>query len=117
MQLPADYDHELKSFEGHVKRIASLVRETLAYHNIPDFHFSIDVSGRCSAGSAKLQYRLGERYGSAVTASTIRPLVEEFLRRKGFDNLHAAVELPPPGGYDSAPDNQPYDTDDPGTPF
>lgn len=97
--LPATYAPQLTKFEHDVKELVQRLRETLAFHNIGDMAFDIEVRGRTCAGSATVAYKLSERYGmgTGVTASTIRPCVEEFLRRKGFDTLHAPTELPAPG--------------------
>jgi len=101
----APYDHKLKSFEQLAKEVSCAIREVFADHNLGSFCFKMTVSGRTAAGGAKMTWSISEdTYGSSVEGSTIRPIIEELFRRKGFDLRNAPLELPSPG--EAAEDEQ-----------
>ena len=87
------------SFEGAVKRKVRAVRDKLAQlqeiGEDKSFDLTIDVSGRTD-GDLKIEYRLeGIAYGStSVKGNSIDEVVEEYLRRKGWNKTHQVLALP-----------------------
>lgn len=87
------------SFEGAVKREGKRVREALKSATEAgilnnEFQFTISVSGRILDGEVKLVYSLAREYGyDKVEGDTTNSVVDEFLRRKGWDKLHKPLAI------------------------
>lgn len=75
-------------------------RKELADANIEcnTFEISVSASGRVQDGDVKITYECGPQYGNAVKGGTLEAVVEEYLRRNGWDRRHAplALEAPKP---------------------
>lgn len=109
INTPAPYDQKLKAFERSCVEISCIIREAFAHHNVGHFTFTVKASGRTAAGSSQLEFTIAGDYNhSSVTGSTIRPIMEEFFHRLGFDNLHAPLELPRPGDEPQEEDQQAF---------
>lgn len=65
------------------------------------FRLDIEVSGRISGGDVLVSYRLGHSYGSAnPTGARLSPVIDEFLRRNGWDETNAPLALESPEFYE-----------------
>lgn len=74
------------------------LRQRLADANIGStFRLDIEVSGRIEGGDVKVTYRLGDTYGSNNPAGArLSPVVDEFLRRHGWNSANAPLCLEAP---------------------
>jgi hypothetical protein len=76
------------------------LRRRLADANVGShFRLDIEVSGRIEGGDVLVAYVLGETYGAAnARGARLTPVIDEFLRRKGWNEAHAplALEAPQP---------------------
>lgn len=75
------------------------VRSRLAEANIGGFHFEITSSGRTMTDKSevKIVYQLNDRdysYGSTVEGNSLEAVVDEVLRRNGWQKAHAPLALP-----------------------
>jgi hypothetical protein len=82
------------SFEGALKREIKRLRERLKHSDLPEFDFTIQAKGRVHGGDVKLEFSLDGDYNCrAVKGSSLGPVVDEFLRRYGWDKLNAPKAL------------------------
>jgi hypothetical protein len=59
-----------------------------------DFHIDIEVRGRVHGGELKIEFTVGESYGSGTaTGNSLRAAQEEFLRRKNWDEKHRPLMI------------------------
>lgn len=89
------------SFEGHIKRTARHVHEALDHANIGDsWHLEINLRGsHGESGTIKIQYTLHNSYvydarEIKVVGNSLDAVVEEFLRRHGWNAHHAPLQIP-----------------------
>lgn len=101
------------SFEGALKREAKRLRRQLRQvESLSRFELEITIEGRLHDGDLELKYRIGE-YSKAVTGDSLGPVVDEFMRRHGWEQIHSPKAI----GYDKIPSDDseepPQQPDDP----
>lgn len=71
------------------------IRQRLADADIGgQFRLDIEVSGRIQGGDVIISYTLGEMYSSSnAKGARLHPVVDEFMRRKGWDERNAPLCL------------------------
>ncbi len=80
------------------------IRETFSEANIGNIRLDIEASGRVNAGEILVTYKLGEQYGSNTPEGhRLAPVLDEFMRRKGWNERHKPLALPPPPSNDDEP--------------
>ena len=104
--MPGLPDSLCRHLDSSLKSVTQEIRQILANHDIGNFHFKILANGRTAAGDAKMSYSLSEHGYDPIEARAVKPMIEEFLRRKGFDLVNAPLELPAPGR--AAEDEEPF---------
>jgi hypothetical protein len=68
-------------------------RELLASNNVGHhITLEIEISGRVNDGDLKIQYGAGD-YGPSVKGDTLRNVVQEHMRRSGWNDRHAPLYL------------------------
>ena len=79
------------SFHGAVKREAAKVRAMLRDADIGGtFYLHVEVSGRIQDGDVSLAYKLSDNsYGPKVEGNELNAVLQEFLRRNGWEKVHA----------------------------
>lgn len=88
---------QTQQLESAVIAEVQRIRQFFADHDISNFTFKINASGRTEAGDAKIEYTIGGQYGeSSVSGSLIEPAISEYLRRKGWDARYMPLALPAP---------------------
>ncbi len=83
-------------FDDMVKDLAIYVREQLKQvDEISSINFSIDVSGRAHDGELRVKYEIGSTYadGGMVKGAKLDIVIEEYLRRFGWDKRNQPLEL------------------------
>lgn len=71
------------------------IRARFAEANVSDLRLAIEIHGRVLSGDLEITFRCGFDYGNEQAAGgDLTATVEEFLRRKGWNNRHAALCLP-----------------------
>ena len=86
--------------QNAVAESGNVVRDYVGQADVGSFELTITVSGRTMTDrdETKVEYRLGPQYGSqSVRGSELGPVLDEFLRRNGWDLRHAPKTLPSPG--------------------
>lgn len=83
------YDDLIKSLALHIREELSRVDEI----SLIDFTLSID--GRAHDGELKIKYSLGSSYraGGCVEGGRLEPVINEYLRRFGWDYRNKPLEL------------------------
>jgi phosphoglycolate phosphatase-like HAD superfamily hydrolase len=84
------------SLEGAIKRAVKQVRKALRNASEgSEFHFRIYAHGRVQEGETKLEISLADSgYSSGVvTGNQIQPVIDEYLRRHGWDKLNAPLQI------------------------
>ena len=86
------------------------VRQRLANADQSYFKLEIDAAGRVQEGDVKITYSLSDSiYGSnKVDGSSIEAVTTEFLRRKGWSERHAPLELEAPRTLELTAVNEPF---------
>lgn len=71
------------------------IRQRLGDANVGRFEFMIKAEGRTETGedNVKIEYHLREDYDHWVVGDSVDAVVEEFLRRKGWNKEHAPLRL------------------------
>ena len=96
------------SFEGALKREIKRVREQLQkVESISAMHLEIQVAGNIHEGDLKLTYRLGQ-YAGVVEGDSLLPVVEEFMRRHGWEKVHTPLAI----GYERIPSDSTVEEDE-----
>lgn len=71
------------------------IRAQFAEANVSDLRLDIEIDGRVLSGDLQITFRCGSDYGYEQAAGgDLSAVVDEFLRRKGWNNRHAALCLP-----------------------
>lgn len=79
--------------EQALKDVVESIRKVLGDADIPNMQFEISVSGR-THGDLKVEYELGELYGSnSVKGRSASVVLCEFLRRRGWNTRNAPLSL------------------------
>lgn len=95
------------SFEGAVKREVKRVREQLkGCPNLSCFDLIINAEGRVDDGEVKITFGVGKYSYDRVTGDTLQAVLDEFLRRRGWQQVHAPKAL----AYEKVPSD---DTENP----
>ena len=84
------------NFDEMVKNLAIHVREQLKQvEDISSINFSVDISGRAHDGELKIKYEIGSTYqdGGCVKGPKLDIVIEEYLRRFGWDKRNQPLEL------------------------
>jgi len=101
------------SFEGALKREIKRIRNELK--NCEDFAhmiFKIEADGNVNSGNIKLTYQLcGPK--AVVTGDSIQAVLDECLRRHGWEKIHAPKAL----SYERIPSDDMEEETDDGVPF
>ena len=103
------------SFEGALKREIKRVRRYLQQNeNLSEFKLTIIASGRISTGDVKLTFKVddGNYDGKTVTGDAIQPVLDEYMRRHGWERLHAPKAI----GYERIPSDDTEEAPDTATP-
>ncbi len=96
------------SFEGALKREIKRIRQELQKcDDLSSFNLTITASGRLHDGTVKLKFSLApDDYGyGGVEGDSINPVLEELLRRHGWEKVHSPKAL----AYEKVPGD---DTDE-----
>lgn len=104
----SDHHVAIVSFEGALKREIKRIRtELLKAEDLSSFSFTITASGRLHDGEVKLKFALAEStYGEGrVEGDSIQPVLDELLRRHGWEKIHSPKAL----AYEKVPGD---DTDE-----
>jgi len=81
------------SFETIVKgQVADIKEQLRGTDSICRFEFTIKAEGRLD-GEVSIHFGLGE-YGTDVRGDSVSAVVQEFLRRHGWNERHAPLCLP-----------------------
>ena len=81
------------SFESIVKaKVANIKAELAQVESIGHFEFSITAEG-CVDGEVVVAFHLG-KYSSEVRGDSVQAVLNEFLRRHGWNERHAPLCLP-----------------------
>lgn len=82
-----------KHFEEEVKAVALAIRSELSkVESISRFSFEIEIEGRIDS-DLKIGYRLGIDYESGITGNNIAAVVDEALRRRGWNQEHKPLMI------------------------
>lgn len=86
----------LSEVEAAFIKEAYRVREVMNQHNVSYFGLKFKMNGRCASGDLKFEIGItGSEYGSnEVTGSSTEVVLEEWLRRNGYEKKHQALCLP-----------------------
>lgn len=87
---------QVSSFEHSLLAELRSIRSRLADANIPSMRLDIEVSGGTLHGNLKVTFKLNlDSYSGPAEASggSLDAVVEEFLRRRGWNQRHAALLL------------------------
>lgn len=91
------------SFAGALKREIKRVRRKLQRdERMSEFSIEIDVKGRVHDGDVKLTYSVcpsSWQNSDAVKGDDLDACVEELMRRRGWQSVHAPVAI----GYERVP--------------
>lgn len=104
------------SFEGALKRELKRVRKALqAVEDLSEFMLKIEMSGRVHSGDVLLKYGIGaSSFTTTVSGDNLQAVLDEFLRRSGWQKIHAAKALT----YEKIPsDDMQEEEDDSNDPF
>lgn len=86
----------LEQFAGSLA--ASLRQELKPLESLPGFCFDLRIEGRVHSGDLRVEFRIGEnQYAQDVKAGTYRAMIEEFMRRHGWDKANRPLMI----GYDA----------------
>ena len=80
------------SFHGAIKRESAKIRAMLKDATLGGgFTFVVEVSGPIQSGDVEIEYRLNDdKYPSTeVKGNESNAVLNEFLRRKGWNSVHA----------------------------
>lgn len=81
-------------FHNTVVLLARKIREKLQQHDeLSRFCFRVEVEGRVHDGDMELVYKIGS-FGGEVEAHSIDAVLDEWMRRKGFEKRNAPLCLP-----------------------
>ena len=91
---------ENNPFEKIVAAKVAQIREAFedkinkGVNDISDLQVTITASGRVMSGELKIEFSIASAYGqNAVTSHTLAVALEEYFRRKGFDNRNNGLLL------------------------
>ncbi len=94
------------SFEGALKReIKRLRKELQKVDSLSSFYVDMEVEGNLHQGDVRLTYKVGQASYDCVKGDSLQACLDEFLRRKGWKDVHDAKLL----SYEKIPSD---DTDD-----
>jgi hypothetical protein len=80
-------------FENMFKAVAMQIRDRLGDADLSNVKISIVASGR-THGDLEIEYVIGDYYSGQVVANTLEASVNEFLRRKGWDDINKPIAIP-----------------------
>ena len=86
---------KLTPIEQFVGSLAAGIREDLKHlESLSSFCFAIRVDGRVHSGDLKVEFQIGESsYAMDVKGGTYRAVIEEFMRRHGWDKANAPLMI------------------------
>jgi len=85
----------ITQFEAAFIKEQYRIRKTLADHNVSNFYFSASADGRTMTGDIKIEFKLGKQsYSEIVKGNSVDAVLDEFLRREGFEKKHDSLCLP-----------------------
>jgi hypothetical protein len=79
--------------ESVLKTALGEIRAALAEADISEMDFEIYASGRIHDGNLRVRFKLGE-YGDRTQGGSVEAVVEEYLRRHGWNERNVALCLP-----------------------
>jgi hypothetical protein len=73
------------------------IRNRLGAADVGSFSFTIETSGRTMTDTSevKIEYRVSAGWDCSVKGDELEACIVEVLRRKGWDDRHAPLALPP----------------------
>ena len=72
----------------------------LSLADVSNFRLDIEISGRVHGGDILVTYKMGERYSSnSPEGSRLEAVVQEFLRRRGWEARNAPLALEAPESH------------------
>lgn len=85
----------MTEFERAVAAEVKRIRESLTpdYLGLNSFHFEIEAEGRVHEGEVKITFALYVNYGETIKGGSVEAVVMETLRRKGWADRNAPLEL------------------------
>lgn len=85
-----------RDFESLARQVAAVLRTALGNTDVSHMTFDLHIEGRTLSGDLELVYELSEYSynGNTVKGNSIEPILEEFLRRRGWIERHQPLCLP-----------------------
>jgi hypothetical protein len=85
-------------FHEQVLAAVAELRRRLAPHEAENrFHLEILCTGRVRGGLIEITYKLSRgSYEPQTKGNLLEPVITEFIRREGWDSVHAPLMLEPP---------------------
>jgi hypothetical protein len=81
-----------KQLHAYLIEAGKEIRDQFASREVHRLDFQIEIEGRTD-GDLTLKYSIGE-YGCTVTGNDLEKVIEEFFRRRGWNERNAPLELP-----------------------
>jgi hypothetical protein len=85
----------MKSIERDFAETVAQVKHALSVADESHFVLRLEASGRTHDGTVEIKISLG-KYGSEVEGDSVEAVVDEYLRRNGWNKRHAPLALPAP---------------------
>lgn len=84
------------TFEQHLANVVKNIRKELQQiESISSFEFVIKATGRVHEGEVEITFKLEHGYyGGTTIGNSVNAVVEEFMRRTGWDKRHMPLTLP-----------------------
>lgn len=87
--------------ERDITLVAAELRQELRSANLSCMELTISVSGRVHDGDLSIRFSLEGSYGDSVTGGTLRAVLSEYLRRRGWTARNAPLSLSYTNGTDA----------------
>lgn len=81
--------------EQLIQETKEMVEHIAECESVSSFRLDIEISGRVHDGDILIEYKLGQGYSdySRVVGKALGPVVQEFLRRHGWNERHAPIAI------------------------
>lgn len=85
--------HYAKPFEQVVKALAQELRRAFNHADLNHVRFSSSISGR-THGDLEISFEVSDQsWGGEVTGNSIQAIIDELLRRHGWNKRHAPTAI------------------------